>query len=208
MPKWQAILFDLDGTLIDSEQWHHRAEIETYSKFGFTPTEEEMKRGVGIPMSVTVARLATEHGVDMTPGSFREAHRPRLSAYVRDCMQLFEDVVDCLDHVRGVPLALVTSSERWYVDDVVQKFSRELGAFDVIITSDDVSRGKPDPEPYLIAARQLGVSPSECLAVEDSANGIASAVAAECRVAIIARSGKGPEAPARALHMKSLRELR
>jgi HAD superfamily hydrolase (TIGR01509 family) len=187
---FEAILFDLDGTLIDSERWHQQAELATYAEFGFRPTPEEMAESVGIPMSAIIRKLAARHGVAMSPDDFRERHRPRLCAYIETEMTIFDDVVDCLADCDGVPIGIVTSSENWYVQKVIERFAPHFNRFHPVICADDAPKNKPDPSPYLYASQLLGVDASRCIAVEDSLNGIASAVAAGCRTVAVDRQNR------------------
>lgn len=190
MSPHHAILFDLDGTLIDSEPWHRKAEIETYAEFGFVPTDEELLESVGIPMSATIERLAERHRLAMTPDAFRERHQPRLSQHVANDLEMFPDVEGAMRQLEGRVLGLVTSSESWYVEAVLSRFGSVLSEFRVVVTSDNVTKGKPDPAPFLIAAERLGVTPDQCLAVEDSPNGLTSAMAAGCEVVRIRRPNR------------------
>jgi HAD superfamily hydrolase (TIGR01509 family) len=94
----------------------------------------------------------------------------------------------------GLPHALVTSSERSFMEVVLASTGMR---FDALVCADDVSATKPDPEPYLLAAKLLGVDPARCFALEDSPNGVASAEAAGCRVIAVPSLTPIPPAPGR-----------
>jgi len=110
------------------------------------------------PLVATAEEFARDHGVPIRPGA----------------RELLAEVA-----AAGLPHALVTSSEREFMDAVL---ARTGLSFDALVCADDVSVTKPDPEPYLLAAKLLGADPARCVALEDSPNGVASAEAAGCRV--------------------------
>jgi HAD superfamily hydrolase (TIGR01509 family) len=104
----------------------------------------------------------------------------------------------------GLPHALVTSSERRFMDEVLASTGLR---FDALVCADDVTLTKPDPEPYLLAAKLVGVPPGDCFALEDSPNGVASAQAAGCRVIAVPSLAPIEAAPGRVV-VRSLLELR
>ena len=103
----------------------------------------------------------------------------------------------------GLPHALVTSSERGFMDAVLASTGMR---FDVLVCAEDVTATKPDPEPYLLAAKLVGVDPGDCFALEDSPNGVASAEAAGCRVFAVPSLVRIPPAPGRTV-VRSLLDL-
>lgn len=181
-----AFLFDLDGTLIDSEAAHKSAEVETLAAFGYDFSEEDLFEFTGVPYRAMLARIAPELGVE----EFLAAHKGRLLALVGDRIVRFTDVDACLARFARGPMAIVTSSPRWYVEAVLEAFPILRAAFRSYVCADDVTTGKPDPEPYLLAASRIGVDPSASTAVEDSANGIASAKAAGCYTVAVRRDAR------------------
>lgn len=172
-----AILWDLDGTLVDTEPYWIRAETELVQSFGERWTHADalglvgkgmhdsarilQSAGVSLPADEIVARMGErvrqqleEVGIPWRPG----AHE--LLAAVRN---------------HGIPSALVTMSLRSVADHVSN--SIPFDAFDMLITGDSVSMPKPHPEAYLTAAKLLGVNIAHCVAIEDSPTGMASAIA-------------------------------
>jgi sugar-phosphatase len=171
-----AALFDMDGVLIDT-----RGEVEQIwsglvRATGRTLSEAEILRDVhGVPIETTLDRLF--------PG-LSDHDR---AVFVRDVVSLearaeyrtvpgVETILQAL-RMAGVPTALVTSGVRSKVDRVLPFLGLE-GAFDAIVTADVVARGKPDPEPYRLAAAHLGVEPGRCVVFEDSLSGLVSGRAA------------------------------
>ena len=108
-----------------------------------------------------------------------------LRDFIRSEMRLFDDARRCLAGL-SVPLALATSSPRWYVDEARAAFP-ELSVFAAIASGDEVERSKPEPDIFLLAARRLGVAPADCTVVEDAPSGVLAARRAGCRVIHVAR---------------------
>jgi beta-phosphoglucomutase-like phosphatase (HAD superfamily) len=196
------LLFDLDGTLIDSEAAHKAAEVETFASLGYTFSEAELFPFTGVPYKAMIAAIAPSLPLDR----FLGAHKANLIARVGSEIGPFYDVEECLARYVPGPMALVTSSPSWYVDAVLAAFPFISSSFATLVSADDVSNGKPDPEPFALAASRLGYDASLCTAVEDSANGIASAKAAGCYVIAVRRDDRLDLSEANAV-IGSLEEL-
>jgi len=201
----QAVLFDMDGLLVDSEPLWFEVETEIMARMGSAWTRADQQRLVGGPLShslgymlaraarpapeETVARwlaggitgLVRRHGVPMMPGA----------------RELLAEV-----SAAGVPCALVTSAQRDLMDAVLETVGV---TFIATVCADDVRRGKPDPEPFLLVAGLLGLDPGGCVALEDSPNGVASA---EPNVAPVpARPGRVIAASLSDVDLARLREV-
>ncbi|QBI54600.1 HAD family hydrolase [Streptomonospora litoralis] len=176
----QAVLFDMDGTLIDSESLWGRAEAATAAALGGVWTHEDHRRNIG-GAAVPVARYMIERaGVRADPADVAErlqAEFARQSAGGAELRPGAKELV-ALVADSGVPSALVTSTQRPLVDSAIGAIGAD--SFDVSVAGDEVEANKPDPAPYLQAARLLGVDPAGCVAFEDSRVGVASALAAGC----------------------------
>lgn len=169
-----AILWDMDGTLIDTEPYWMGAETALCAAHGVTWTHEDGIGLIGNPLSVS-GRALQERGLDLPIEDIVDALLTDVTARVdghvpwqADARELFDRWLD-----RGVPFALVTMSYRSLAD----AFIGDNDWFDAIVTGETVERGKPDPEPYLTAAAMLGVPIERCLAIEDSPSGVRSALA-------------------------------
>lgn len=176
-----AVLWDMDGTLLDTEPYWIEQEHRLVESYGGVWSDEHAHNLVGNDLLVTADYIRAHSPVDLEP----EALVDRLQSGVID--RLREEVpwrpgaLELLAELRslGVPCALVTMSWRAMVDVVVDALP--AGSFDVVLSGDEVECGKPHPEPYLAAARDLGVDVRDCVAIEDSVTGVASALASGAR---------------------------
>ncbi|WP_432032375.1 HAD-IA family hydrolase [Streptomyces antibioticus] len=190
----QAVLFDMDGTLVDTERlWWEAVEQVA----GRTLTEADRPDVLGRAVEHTADWLAAATGAPAA-GLARALHR-EFADRVRTGIAPRPGALALLDALarEGVPTALVTASPRSVADTVLAA----LGAhrFAVSVTADDTGRTKPAPDPYLAACRALGVDPAACVAVEDTETGVASAEAAGCAVLAVPSLAPVPAAPGRTL---------
>lgn len=176
-----AVLFDMDGLLVDSEPVWTVAETELARRLGGEWSSDLKAELIGMPVTTSVPRILQFYGATTEdPEEVQGWLLARMAELFRGALPLRPGALRLLDdlHTAEVPLALVSSSYRSLVDAALD----ELGAwrFAVTIAGDEVAHGKPHPEPYRTAADRLGVSPSGCVVFEDSNAGIASAEAAGC----------------------------
>lgn len=172
-----AVLWDMDGTLIDSEPIWIEAQLRLVAEHGGTWTHADGLSLVGADMELT-ARALQEAGVSLTHAEVSD----RLTREV--LASLHREVVwrpGAIELVRellaaGIPQAIVTTSPVSMTDIVAAALPD--GAISTIVAGEHVEQGKPHPEPYLTAARNLGVEPHRCVAIEDSPTGLAAAIAA------------------------------
>lgn len=181
---FEAVIFDLDGTLIDSEHWHKRAEIETFLALGYEIDERDLTPYVGTTLPDMLRGLAPE----VTVERFLGVEIPILATYIRRDMEVFSDAIRLARSVAS-RRALATSSMSWYVSEVLGRFTEIAELFPVRLCQSDVVRGKPDPEIFLMACDRLNVAPNSALVVEDSHNGVLAARSAGCTVVAIDRTG-------------------
>ncbi len=206
-----AVLFDLDGLLVDSEPLWTIAEDLVAAELGGVFTPELKARMIGkrldLAVGILIDGLATEAARAADPATVA-------SRLLEETAKLFgagvplqpgaEALLDALGEAR-VPLALVSSSFRVLVDAAL--ISVGADRFAVSIAGDEVQHGKPHPEPYLTAARSLGVVPGRCVVLEDAAAGLESAIAAGCACVFVPTFSPDEKAPLppRAVARKSLR---
>jgi HAD superfamily hydrolase (TIGR01509 family) len=188
----QAVLFDMDGTLVDTERlWWEAVELVA----GRPLTEADQPEVLGRPVEHTADWLAATTGAPAADIA-AELHR-EFAARVRTGIVPRPGALDLLDALArdGVPTALVTASPRAVADTVLDA----LGAsrFAASVTADDTGHTKPAPDPYLAACRALGVDPAACVAVEDTQTGVSSAEAAGCAVLAVPSLAPIDAAPGR-----------
>jgi HAD superfamily hydrolase (TIGR01509 family) len=180
-----AVLWDLDGTLVDTEPYWIETEFAMARKSGATWSKAHALELVGNDL-VESGRYIREHmGLDATPEEIVEELLDGVVEQVREAVPWRPGAVDLLASLRqhGVPCGLVTMSYERFVAPILEHLPPE--SFRVIVTGDAVDRGKPHPEAYLTAAAALGVRPERCLAIEDSNTGAQSAEAAGCTVLVV-----------------------
>lgn len=182
---WDAVLWDMDGTLVDTEPYWFAVEQQLVESWGGTWTTDHARRLVGSDLPTSGRYLRDHGGVDLPVESIVDLLLDGVNAQVQREVPWRPGAVRLLGRLRaaGVPSALVTSSYERLVSAVLARLPR--GSFQVVVTGDAVSRGKPHPEPYLHAARLLGVAPENCLAIEDSDTGATSAERAGCSVLVV-----------------------
>jgi HAD superfamily hydrolase (TIGR01509 family) len=180
-----AVVFDLDGVLIDSEQvWAEVREQLARERGGRWPPEAA-RRMMGMSSPEWSGYMADELAVPMTPREISAEVVERVAARYRAELPLLPGAVETVRRLAGRwPLGLASSANRPLIDLVLQDAG--LGdAFAATVSSEEVDRGKPAPDVYLEASARLGVEPGRCAAVEDSANGIRAALAAGMRVVAV-----------------------
>lgn len=180
-----AVLWDMDGTLVDTEPYWIDAEFEIVEMFGGSWSHEHAKALVGSDLLDSGAYIREHGGVDRTPTEIVEMLLDRVVARIRTEVPWRPGARELLGAVRGVGVdtALVTMSWKRFADEVVNCLP--MGSFSASVTGDEVSRGKPHPDPYLLAADRLGVRAEACIAIEDSPTGVRSALAAGCSVVAV-----------------------
>lgn len=204
MRKPAAVLWDMDGTLIDSEHYWLASEAALAAEYGKAWTPQDGKDLVGMSLYESSVILKERLGADISPDAIIDRLTNEVVSQLNKHIPWRPGAKQLLHELReqGVRTALVTMSLRRMADRVVAALNAEFGpsgAFDVVIGGDDVTVGKPHPEPYLAAARRLGIAIEDCVALEDSVNGLTSAEASGAISVGIPHIIEIPERPGRIL---------
>lgn len=195
MAAVHAVLFDMDGLIFDTEWVYKQSWQQAAQALGFPISEALYKTFIGVQNPECERILLREFGDHFPVESFREQREARFEV-IRDQQgiaekagftQLMRDLADS-----AIRTALVTSSSH---GEVTTNFRQrpELDQFETLVTAESVTRGKPHPDCYLLACERLSLAPQHCLVLEDSNNGMRSALSAGCQ-AIMVPDLLGPEA--------------
>ncbi|OAH11193.1 HAD family hydrolase [Streptomyces jeddahensis] len=181
----QAVLLDMDGTLVDTEGIWWDAEVEVFAGLGHALDDTWRHVVVGGPMTRSAGFLIEATGADITLPELTELLNDAFEERLNGTLPLMPGAARLLAELAAheMPTALVSASHRRIIDHVLKSLGPEY--FALTIAGDEVERTKPYPDPYLLAAAGLGADPARCAVVEDTATGVAAAEAAGCRVVAV-----------------------
>jgi HAD superfamily hydrolase (TIGR01509 family) len=181
----RAVFWDNDGVLVDTEILYFQATRELLCRAGVTLTEA-LFRQISLAEGRSVFALAAAKGVPQEAiDRLHEERNSRYTELLHGGVRIMEGVEETLGELRGkVVLGIVTSSRRVHFD-VMHRGTGLPSYFDFVLTREDFTLSKPDPEPYRTAMKRCGLTPDECLVVEDSQRGLAAAVAAGIRCLVV-----------------------
>ena len=176
-----AVVFDLDGVLIDSEQVWDAAREDLVRERGGTWDERATTDMMGMSSKEWSSYMRDRLGVPLTPAEINDDVVRRVASTYEHGLPLLPHSLETVrDLAAHWPLGLASSSNRPIIDLVLEQ-AGVRACFAAVVSSEEVANGKPAPDVYLAAARELDVDPKDCAAIEDSTNGIKSAVAAGMR---------------------------
>jgi HAD superfamily hydrolase (TIGR01509 family) len=194
----QAVLWDMDGTLVDSEKVWAEVQIELLGSLGAIWTVEDCVGLIGSDLrdAVKVWMSRIPAGAITAEELAERMFRAVVDALKQD-VEFRPGALELLQALRKeeVPCALVSASYRVMIDAVLSHVPPDL--FDVVVAGDEVTNGKPHPEPYLTAAQHLGVDPRQCVVIEDSNTGAQAGTAAGAYVVAVPQWVTIPDAPRR-----------
>jgi HAD superfamily hydrolase (TIGR01509 family) len=206
----RAVLWDMDGTLVDSEKLWDISLAALCQKLGGHISDQLRTALVGSSAENTIVTIYSHLGLEPDPVAMTESsrwlHERTGKLFVTAGLPWVDGAREMLDALaaEGVPMALVTNTERALAEQALNNIGRHY--FSATVCGDEVEHGKPAPDPYLRGAELLGVPPEDCLAVEDSVTGTASAERAGCPVLVVPNDVPVPGGPHRR-HATSLAQL-
>ena len=182
-------LYDLDGTLLDTEPLYDEAEQKLINLYGNgLPLDSETKQQLlGTPAIVNCKLLVEKYDVKLTPEQFEEKRDELLVEPFRNCKfkKGAKEVVHKCKYELGLKSAIATGSSRFNFDNKVYNLKEWVNEYiDVVITSDNIKRGKPNPDIFILAAQELGLRPSDCIVFEDGLPGVKAAISAGVRIVV------------------------
>lgn len=206
-----AVIFDMDGVLIDSEPSWQAAELNVFHQLGLTISLEDTLQTTGLRIDQVVEFWYQRHPWDNYDNrATANAIVDQVAAEILTNGQAMNGVIQALDACknRGLKIGLATSSSSPLIDAVMQKLAIRA-YFDAVCSAESLTFGKPHPEVYLNCAQALDISPTSCLAIEDSFNGLIAARAANMRCAVIPapHEAKQPRWAAANCQLSNLTEL-
>ncbi|MFF6980570.1 HAD family hydrolase [Streptomyces sp. NPDC008343] len=181
----QAVLLDMDGTLVDTEGFWWDVEVEVFASLGHTLDDTWRHVVVGGPMSRSAGFLIEATGADIALAELTLLLNQGFEDRIDRTLPLMPGAARLLAELAAyeIPTALVSASHRRIIDRVLTSLGPQH--FALTVAGDEVERTKPHPDPYLFAAAGLGADPTRCAVVEDTATGVAAAEAAGCHVVAV-----------------------
>lgn len=180
-------VFDMDGLMIDTEKLYLRYWKQAAADFGYDMQDEHVYAIRSLARKYSIPKLKSFFGQDFPTEDVRARRTELINAHIRDNgIELKKGLFELLDWLKahGVKLAVATATPRERAEMYLKKINA-LDYFDAVICGDMITNGKPDPDIYLTAARELGLPPEQCAAFEDSPNGIKAAHSAGCHAVMI-----------------------
>jgi HAD superfamily hydrolase (TIGR01509 family) len=173
--KIKAVIWDFDGVIIDSEPHHIDAETETLKQYGFSLSRSVALEYLGVKLKDYFSDLANRFSIDAPVDEMIRNHYNTLIRYYREVFPLVPNAVEVLEDLKDrFLMSIATSREKQLARLAMDRFSL-LKYFDSIIYGEDVKQGKPNPEPFLKAAKQMEVLPGSAVVIEDSTSGVKAA---------------------------------
>ncbi|MEU7136231.1 HAD family phosphatase [Streptomyces sp. NPDC046261] len=184
-PALQAVLLDMDGTLVDTEGFWWEVEVAVFAELGHQLLEEWREIVVGGPMTRSASFLIKATGAKIALAELSALLNTRFAEMIVRGVPLMPGARRLLAELaaHSVPTALVSASHRQIIDRVLHSLGPQH--FTLTVAGDELARTKPHPDPYLLAAARLGVDPARCAVVEDTMTGVTAAEAAGCRVVAV-----------------------
>jgi len=179
----EAVIFDMDGVLIDSEPLHFKTDTEMLARLGIAEGEDYLNKFVGTSNPEMWRAILDEHGIDRDLDGILNAQRSlKLKLLKAEEWKPIDGIPELIRALRkfGLPIAVASSSSAIFIKEALKRI-RLLDFVDVIVSGESVAHGKPEPDVFLRTAEIIGVEPRDCVVVEDSRNGVLAAKRAGMR---------------------------
>jgi beta-phosphoglucomutase len=192
----KAIIFDMDGVLVDSEPFHIEIEKRQFSQNQISVSDEEHHQYMGVASDVMWREIAERHSLNIQAEELTEQNKSESIRYFTELKEIpvMPGLVDLLEKLtqKNFPIAVASSS----FPEIIQLMLEKTGLlkyFQVVVSSQEAGKSKPEPDVFLLAAKKLGIKPEDCLVIEDSANGIKAAHSAQMRCIAFQGPGANPQ---------------
>ena len=179
----KGVLFDMDGVLVDSEEYICRAAIEMFRERGINARPGDFTPFVGMGENRYIGGVAEKYGFKVNINEVKARTYSIYETMVKGKLQALPGAILFIESCRrsGLRMALATSADRVKMEINLREIGLSTGDFNTVINGLEVERKKPFPDIYLMAAEKIGLDPSECLVAEDAVSGVRAAKAAGCR---------------------------
>jgi HAD superfamily hydrolase (TIGR01509 family) len=179
VPDLRAVVFDLDGLLVNTEELYHQVGSELLRRRGHEFLPDLLDKMMGRPQSVALRMMIEHHALDATVEQLAQETEEIFRALLDARLRPMPGAAELLAALEGasIPKAIATSSSRRFASDILNRLGW-LARFQFLVCGDEVEHGKPQPDIYLAAARQLNLQPAQVLVLEDSQTGCRAAIAA------------------------------
>ncbi len=189
----EAVIFDLDGVIVDSEPMHLIVDRDIIRSNGIEISDDELKKYIGISNVKLWTDLIEKYKVKHTVEEMvNQQKKNKIEAFKNSNLKPIDGVVELINSIKEnkIRLALASSSPLEFVETVLKKTGL-LEKFEVILSGESFKRGKPEPDIFLAAAKELGKAPSQCVVIEDSAHGVQAAKSAGMKCIGYINQGSG-----------------
>jgi beta-phosphoglucomutase family hydrolase len=181
MSKLEAVIFDMDGVIIDSEPIYFKIERDLFDELGLDVSQKEHESFVGMTMEGLWEKMTDEYQLEETIEDLTKLHKDSVFKYMSEAKELpiVEYIKELIEELRNrkIKLAVASSSPKKLIEIILTKFNLQ-DSFDLIISGEEVEKGKPAPDIFTEAAYRLDINPNDCVVIEDSSNGVKAAKAA------------------------------
>lgn len=192
----EAIIFDMDGVLVDSEPFHIEIEKRQFELNQITVSAEEHLNYMGMASDVMWRTIVTKHQLNIPVEELIDQNRTESIRYFSELVTIpvMPGLIELLEMLKGknYPMAVASSSFPEIIELILKK-TELRDYFRVVVSSQEAGKSKPEPDVFLLAARKLGVPPTNCIVIEDSFNGIAAAHAAHMHCVAYQGPGSNPQ---------------